>query len=315
MTAQVVRTAELRGVLAHLDEVLTMSARMAAVTGDPRWRERYDLFIPRLDRAIAHAMELSPPAGRRRIDEAVNLSSHALLSLEEAALEAVSTGGPGATAAAPLDGEGYEDRHEGAYNHGLSALTGHMNALLAARREAVSRSAARDAAIALLGGLAIAGAWAHVAAVLRRWRRTLTAGEEARFRRLSDAAFEGILIHDQGRILGANQAYADMIGAHSAAETRGTSPLDGVAPECRDLVRERIRLGAEQPYEAAHVRRDGRASWRRFARGRCGTPGAWFGWWRCATSPSGGKRRSASVTWPTTTRSPACPTAPCSSTA
>ena len=36
VTAQVVRTAELRGVLAHLDEVLTMSARMAAVTGDPR---------------------------------------------------------------------------------------------------------------------------------------------------------------------------------------------------------------------------------------------------------------------------------------
>ena len=34
----------LRGTITHLDEVLTMSARMAAVTGEPEWEERYQRF-------------------------------------------------------------------------------------------------------------------------------------------------------------------------------------------------------------------------------------------------------------------------------
>src|ERR1700730_4695429 len=44
--------AELRKQIIHLDEVLTMSARMSAATGEPRWEERYRLFQPRLQEAI-----------------------------------------------------------------------------------------------------------------------------------------------------------------------------------------------------------------------------------------------------------------------
>ncbi len=36
----------------HLDEVLTMSARMAAATGDTAWIERYKQFGPQLDKLI-----------------------------------------------------------------------------------------------------------------------------------------------------------------------------------------------------------------------------------------------------------------------
>lgn len=36
----------------HLDEVLTMSARMGAATGDPKWKKRYDKFEPELDKVI-----------------------------------------------------------------------------------------------------------------------------------------------------------------------------------------------------------------------------------------------------------------------
>ena len=50
---------ELRGVIVHLDEVLTMSARMAAVTGDSRWEERYRQFEPQLDAAIKETTELA----------------------------------------------------------------------------------------------------------------------------------------------------------------------------------------------------------------------------------------------------------------
>ncbi|NQU21470.1 MAG: PAS domain S-box protein, partial [Candidatus Nealsonbacteria bacterium] len=56
------RIEELRGSIVHLDEVLTMSARMAAFTGDLEWENRYRRFEPQLDAAIKEAMTLAPEA-------------------------------------------------------------------------------------------------------------------------------------------------------------------------------------------------------------------------------------------------------------
>ncbi len=53
---------ELKGVIVHLDEVLTMSARMAVATGDLKWEERYLKFEPQLDAAIKESIVLSPEA-------------------------------------------------------------------------------------------------------------------------------------------------------------------------------------------------------------------------------------------------------------
>lgn len=44
----------------YLDEVLTMSARMAASTGDFQWEKRYKNFEPELDATIKKVMELAP---------------------------------------------------------------------------------------------------------------------------------------------------------------------------------------------------------------------------------------------------------------
>jgi serine phosphatase RsbU (regulator of sigma subunit) len=51
-----VRIQELRGQIVHLDEVLTMSARMGAVTGDSSWESRYRRYEVELDVAIREAM-------------------------------------------------------------------------------------------------------------------------------------------------------------------------------------------------------------------------------------------------------------------
>jgi PAS domain S-box-containing protein len=40
------------GTVAHLNEVLTMSARLAAATGDPKWEQEYKAVEPQLDDAI-----------------------------------------------------------------------------------------------------------------------------------------------------------------------------------------------------------------------------------------------------------------------
>jgi twitching motility protein PilJ len=45
----------------HLDELLTMSARMAASTGDIQWQKRYQEFAPKLDREIAITLKNVTP--------------------------------------------------------------------------------------------------------------------------------------------------------------------------------------------------------------------------------------------------------------
>src|SRR5215510_8141213 len=53
------RIEELRGQIIYLDEVLTMSARMCALTADASWESRYQEFEPKLDAAIHEALSYS----------------------------------------------------------------------------------------------------------------------------------------------------------------------------------------------------------------------------------------------------------------
>jgi diguanylate cyclase (GGDEF)-like protein len=57
---QTIKMTELRGLILQLDEVLTMSARMAAATGDRQWEKRYRFFEPTLDAAIKELEGIAP---------------------------------------------------------------------------------------------------------------------------------------------------------------------------------------------------------------------------------------------------------------
>jgi len=79
---------------------------------------------------------------------------------------------------------------------------------------------------------------------------------EERFRTLSSAAFEGVFIHAEGKVVLANEAGASMYGF--TPETMvGASLMDLTAPESRELVAENVRRGVTGPYEAVAMRRDG----------------------------------------------------------
>ena len=52
----------LRGTIIQLDEVLTMSVRMAAATGDLAWEQRYRRYQSQLDAAIKEALGRVPQA-------------------------------------------------------------------------------------------------------------------------------------------------------------------------------------------------------------------------------------------------------------
>jgi PAS domain S-box-containing protein len=79
---------------------------------------------------------------------------------------------------------------------------------------------------------------------------------EERFSRFSDAAFEGIVISDKGKVLDANNQLAGMLG-YQISEIIGKKAIDFVAPSSYDLVSNMIMSGYEGLYEHLALRKDG----------------------------------------------------------
>ncbi len=85
------RLEKLSGQVVHLDEVLTMSARMAASTGDLKWETRYNEYVPKLDEAIKETLANVTQdirAEASKTDEA----NKKLVDLETKSFELVSKG-------------------------------------------------------------------------------------------------------------------------------------------------------------------------------------------------------------------------------
>lgn len=82
------------------------------------------------------------------------------------------------------------------------------------------------------------------------------AESEDRYKRLSGATAEAIIIHEQGRVIDANQRAADMFG-YSPEELHSLLAFNLATPETRQTVIDNVRNGVETPYEAVGLRKDG----------------------------------------------------------
>ncbi len=88
----------------------------------------------------------------------------------------------------------------------------------------------------------------------RRAEQALQDSEE-RFRRLAEAAFEGIAVHEKGRIIDANQALADLFG-YTSAELLGKSTFDLTVPQAHDIIRLQMESESRDSYETIGLRKD-----------------------------------------------------------
>jgi PAS domain S-box-containing protein len=87
------------------------------------------------------------------------------------------------------------------------------------------------------------------------------AEEEARenaekYRALASASFDGLVIHDEGVVLEANESHARMFG-YTVEEVVGSPILRFIAPEDQERVAGIIRSNRVQPYETVGLRKDG----------------------------------------------------------
>lgn len=80
---------------------------------------------------------------------------------------------------------------------------------------------------------------------------------EERFRQLASVAVEGIVVHDNGLILDANESFARMFG-YELDELIGRNFFDFMTtPESREQIINHIRSGSQSRYEATGLRKDG----------------------------------------------------------
>src|SRR5262249_5575928 len=133
------RVQELRGQILYLDEVLTDSCSLAAVTGEPRWEERYRRFLPELDAAISQAIDLVPDAQSQL--SKVEGANEALVRLEDQAFALVRQKQlPQAWGL--LNGQEYQ-ANKSEYAEGLGSFSNRLkehseSAILTARQEAMA---------------------------------------------------------------------------------------------------------------------------------------------------------------------------------
>lgn len=96
------------GAIRLADERLTMSAKMAAATGDEAWITRYEYYLPSIDTAIAEGLALAPKVVADRFESETKISNDKLVVLERLSFEAVRAG-DSARAHATLESRAYVD--------------------------------------------------------------------------------------------------------------------------------------------------------------------------------------------------------------
>ena len=80
---------------------------------------------------------------------------------------------------------------------------------------------------------------------------------EERFRSLTEASFEGLMIHAGGVILDANQAFADLFGYPLSQLIGRNGPAFMLTPESQQAVREHMHTGTPGAYEVTGIKKDG----------------------------------------------------------
>jgi PAS domain S-box-containing protein len=95
------------------------------------------------------------------------------------------------------------------------------------------------------------------AAIYRKHTEEQLRQSEERYRRLTEAAVEGVLIHEDGVVLEANPAFARIFG-YELDELVGRNLLDLIpTPESRELIIQHMRSGSTESYEVSGTRKDG----------------------------------------------------------
>ncbi len=166
----------LRGQILLLDEVLTMSARMSAATGDPQWEARYRRFDPQLDAALQEFMRLASTVAGNHATAQSDAANTKLVAMENRAFDLVRQG-QRAAALQLLSSEEYETQ-KNIYATGMAEFNRVLDSVTASARKERRMQILRDVitTMILIPGLGLL--WWVVLRIARRWRAALVQSNE-----------------------------------------------------------------------------------------------------------------------------------------
>ncbi len=160
--------AQMQHNIAYEDQALTMAARLAAVSGDISWAEKYDTHLASMDKALKTSAALAPSNVHKSFVTKTSAANDRLLEMETRVLNAVRAGDQ-AAATAIINSSEYASQKmilsKGAtqFDHATN------NALLQESDALDLRLTIANIFTALLVGL-LAAAWWRLYGVLRQWR-------------------------------------------------------------------------------------------------------------------------------------------------
>ncbi len=240
------RLEELRGTIIQLDEVLTMSVRMAAATGDLAWEERYRRYEPQLEAAIKEALNRVPHAYAADTAAETEAANVKLVEIEDRAFELVRQD-RSQEAQALLSSSQYESQKQ-VYADGMARLENVLTASSREILEAQQRRARWSITFAIAVTVILLIGWLLVLRTLYGWRATLLQSHdelearvqhrtraleasEMKFRTLYDSSRDAIMIltPEEG-FLGGNPATVKLFGCKDEAEFTSCAPAD-LSPE------------------------------------------------------------------------------------
>lgn len=162
------RLQELSGKIAHLDEVLTMSARMAAATGDLQWERRYHQFEPQLDTAIKETLQLTSRSNSIEATKQTDAANLKLVGMENQAFAQVRAG-QADQARRILFSEEYEAQKK-IYSAGMGQLLQHIQQDLATSQRHQHNQALFVIGTAIFSIGLLCATWCLIWRKLHRWR-------------------------------------------------------------------------------------------------------------------------------------------------
>ena len=166
-----VRLESLIGRISYIDEVLTSSARLAASTGDKKWRDRYEEYTPGLMQTINEAIEVAG-ATRESPGFAETMAANtALLELEMKAFELIDAGDL-ETALAVLESPEYE-RQKTIHSNGMQRVIDMLNDSLDEKNAAIVHDVTFSLAAALTALAGVLGMWWVLVRMMFRQQREL----------------------------------------------------------------------------------------------------------------------------------------------
>ena len=145
------------GRIMQLDEVLTMSARMAAASRDPSYETRYRQFEPELDRIIKETTELFPLPEALRDTQETDKANQRLVEMEHRSFD-LDHAGQFAAALDLLTSPEYLQQ-KARYSQGMRATFAALQVALGLHEQRIQRAGHRWQATGLLGIVVILLGW------------------------------------------------------------------------------------------------------------------------------------------------------------